>query len=47
MNTAALWVVTALYAWQGAVWLRAGQYPDALIVAGYVIANMGLIVKVG
>ena len=47
MNNALLWIVTLLYAGQSAIWIRAGQYADALIVTGYVIANVGLIVKVG
>lgn len=47
MNSIGLWIVTLLYAGQGAIWIRAGQYSDALIVSGYVIANVGLIVKVG
>lgn len=47
MNTLCLWLVTLLYAVQGAIWIRAGQYADALIVSGYVIANVGLIVRVG
>ena len=47
MNIICLWIVTLLYAGQGAIWIRAGQFGDALIVGGYVIANVGLIVKVG
>ena len=47
MNSICLWIVTLLYASQGAIWIRAGQYADALIVSGYVVANVGLIVKVG
>ncbi|MGD9769604.1 MAG: hypothetical protein AB7U62_18375 [Pseudolabrys sp.] len=46
MNTALLWIVTLLYAGQGALWLRNGLYADALILGGYVVANVGLIVKV-
>lgn len=47
MNTICLWIVTLLYAGQGAIWIREGQYADALIVSGYVVANVGLIVRVG
>ena len=47
MNTIGLWTVTLIYAGQGAIWIRNGLYADALIICGYVIANVGLIVKVG
>lgn len=46
-NTFLLWIVTILYASQGALWIRAGKLSDALIVCGYVIANVGLIAKAG
>lgn len=47
MTTALLWIVTMLYAGQGMIWILSGKYSDALIVTGYVIANVGLIMKVG
>ena len=47
MNSFCLWVVTVLYAGQGLIWVRAGHYSEALIVCGYVVANVGLILRVG
>jgi hypothetical protein len=44
-QSALLWIVTLLYAGQAAIWIRAGKLSDALILGGYVIANVGLIVK--
>lgn len=38
-----LWIVTALYLAQGGVAGWHGQYPQALILGGYTIANLGLI----
>lgn len=43
MGTALLWIVTALYAGQAGVSLWQGQTPHAVIVGGYVLANIGLI----
>ena len=41
--TAILWIVTALYAAQAAVCVAKSQAPQALILAGYTVANLGLI----
>lgn len=46
MNTALLWIVTLLYAGQASIWLYQRMWSDAAILCGYVIANVGLIVKV-
>lgn len=35
--------VTALYAWQCAALLWRGDAPHAVLVGGYVVANIGLI----
>lgn len=43
MNTACLWIVTALYTTQGAICAWHGQTASTAIMAGYVIANLGLI----
>jgi hypothetical protein len=43
MNTLCLWTVTALYGVQAGVALNAGNPASALIMAGYVLANLGLI----
>lgn len=42
-GTVLLWLVTLLYAGQAAVSLWKGQVPHAVIIGGYVIANLGLI----
>lgn len=42
-NTALLWIVTLLYIGQAGVSLWHGQPAAAVIVGGYVIANLGLI----
>ena len=43
MKNPALWIVTALYVWQAGACMHNGQYPQSMIVGGYVIANLGLI----
>ena len=43
MSAAALWMVTALYVEQGVVCVFRLQGPQAMILAGYVLANVGLI----
>jgi hypothetical protein len=43
MIRALLWLVTALYAVQGAVFIWQDKPAAATILAGYVIANLGLI----
>jgi len=47
MTLTPLYIVTFLYACQGALWMYEGKHADVLIVGGYVIANVGLIVKAG
>ena len=39
----ALWIVSALYLWTAVVAVWHGQWPQAVIVGGYVVANLGLI----
>jgi hypothetical protein len=43
MNTLCLWTVTALYGAQAGISLVAGKPASALIMGGYVLANLGLI----
>lgn len=43
MNAALLWIVTGLYAGQAAIWLGQGRPALALVLAGYTVANVGLI----
>lgn len=38
-----LWAVTAAYAVQSVLYAWNGQYPLALVVGGYTVANCGLI----
>lgn len=42
-GTVMLWLVTLLYGAQAAQYLFDGRAPLALVVVGYVIANLGLI----
>ena len=42
-STFLLWIVTLLYAGQVGVSIWYGQSAHAMIVGGYVIANLGLI----
>jgi hypothetical protein len=43
MNTALIWIVTALYVGQAIVSLWYSQYSYTIIFAGYAAANIGLI----
>lgn len=43
LGTGGLWLVTFLYSAQGAYWAASGKPQMALILAGYTIANIGLI----
>ncbi|WP_291295856.1 hypothetical protein [Elioraea sp.] len=43
MTTLALWLVTALYLAQAIIEAARGNAPAAMILAGYIIANTGLI----
>lgn len=43
MSTALLWMVTGLYLIQCGVSVHNGQHPQAMILIGYVVANVGLI----
>jgi len=38
-----LWIVTIIYAGQAGVSVWQGQAPQAVIIGGYVVANLGLI----
>lgn len=38
-----LWIITLLYVGQVVVSLYHGHNPQALIIGGYVVANLGLI----
>lgn len=42
-STILLWIVTGLFTCQAVVSLWNGQLPQAMIVSGYVLANLGLI----
>lgn len=46
-HSALLWIVTLLYAGQVIVSLIHKQPAQALIVGGYVVANIGLALSVG
>lgn len=43
MSNLPMWLVTALYAVQAGMALYNGQSPQALLISGYVVANLGLI----
>ena len=42
-STILIWIVTVLYAGQVVVSSWNGQYPQAMMVGGYAMANIGLI----
>lgn len=46
MNIWALWIVTALYAWQSCVFLFSGGIAMSVVFFGYFIANIGLMIAV-
>lgn len=46
-NTALLWIVTAIYFGQAIICLVNKQPAQALIVGGYVVANIGLALSMG
>lgn len=43
MNATPLWIATALYLAQVAICVAANQYPQAIVMTGYTVANLGLI----
>ena len=45
MNTTLLWAVTLAYAGQAGIAAYGKNYAGAVILIGYVIANIGLIVS--
>ncbi len=43
MSSVLIWIVTAIYAGQAAVFTFQGNLPGALVFFGYAVANLGLI----
>ena len=39
-----IWLVSALYSVQGVLWLVGGKEALALVMLGYVCANIGLVI---
>jgi hypothetical protein len=43
MTNALIWIVTAIYLAQSAIFATQGNGPGAVVFAGYAVANVGLI----